>query len=121
MMPNRYLWGFDSFEGLPDTADDVKQQAFTPGLFRATKTQKQIEDTLGGPERISLIKGWFSDSLTPDLHKQRKMKPAAYIDIDSDLYISSFQALDWMFSSNLVQPGTYIGYDDWWDNPCGDG
>ena len=41
------------------------------------------------------------------------MKPAMYIDIDTDLYIGAKQALAWMFENKLVVPGTLVGYDDW--------
>ena len=49
------------------------------------------------------------------------MKPAAYVDIDCDLYDSSLLALDWMFNSSLIVPGTLIGYDDFWVMPCSGG
>ena len=34
-----------------------------------------------------------------------QMKPAAYIDIDCDLYISAYQALDWALSVGVAAPG----------------
>merc|ERR1719271_2075309 len=44
--------------------------------------------------------------------------PAFLIDMDADLYISSIQALDYIFREQLARPGTLIGYDDWWESPC---
>ena len=40
-----------------------------------------------------------------------------FIDIDSDLYTSTKQALTWMFRNQLVVPGTLVGYDDWVATP----
>ena len=67
------------------------------------------------------MKGFYSESLTPTLVQELGMKPAAYIDIDCDLYISSKQALAYMFEQKLAVPGTLIGYDDFWVNPCCEG
>jgi hypothetical protein len=52
-------------------------------------------------------------SLTAELPVHLGMRPALYVDIDCDLYVSTYQALDWLFSSKLIVPGTLIGYDDW--------
>ena len=41
------------------------------------------------------------------------MKPAAYVDIDVDLYKSTVLALDFLFRNKLIQVGTLIGYHDW--------
>ena len=46
------------------------------------------------------------------------MRPALYVDIDVDIYISSYQALDWLCKHKLIRRGTIIGYDDWlWGLP----
>ena len=40
---------------------------------------------LAGPEhaqKTALIKGFFSDSLTPTLKAERKLKPALIVDVD---------------------------------------
>ena len=59
-----------------------------------------------------LIKGFFSDSLTPTLKAEHGMKPALLIDVDVDLYISCMQCMDWMFANGLIVPGTVVYYDD---------
>ena len=38
--------------------------------------------------------------------------------MDCDLYISSIQAMEWLFANKLVAPGTVFGYDDWYSKPC---
>ena len=41
------------------------------------------------------------------------MRPALYVDIDCDVYSSSITALRWLLKSNIIVPGTVVGYDDW--------
>ena len=68
-----------------------------------------------GPDhaaKAKLIKGFFSDSLTPSLKAERGMRPALLIDVDVDLYISAYQCLDWMFGQGLIVAGTVVYYDD---------
>merc|ERR1719401_1555859 len=76
---------------------------------------------LGGAEKANFVVGWYSDTLVSGLREDRGMSPAFYVDVDSDLYTSSIQALDWLFASGLVMPGTLVGYDDFWVNPCSKG
>ena len=60
--------------------------------------------------RITLVPGFYNESLTPTL--ARTAPVALYVDINCDLYISTYQALDWLCANRLVVPGTIIGYDD---------
>ena len=73
-----------------------------------------LASELGG--RVEWIKGFYNETLVQSLPGSKGMKPAALIDIDSDLYISAYEALDFMFSAGLVRIGTVIGYDDFWFN-----
>jgi len=116
--PSVRMWGFDSFEGLPETQDDVKQADWGKGAYRSSWTIKDLIKKLGGPSKTDFVKGFYDKSLTSTLAAERKMAPAFYIDMDADLYISSIQALDWMFSIGLARKDTLVGYDDWWVNPC---
>jgi len=54
----------------------------------------------------------------PGLAALRGMGPALYVDIDADLFSSTWTALDWLFREGLMKPGTVIGYDDFWDLAC---
>ena len=60
--------------------------------------------------RVQAIKGRFQDSLVPGLAALRGMGPALYVDIDADLFSSTWTALDWLFREGLMKPGTVIGY-----------
>ena len=91
---------------------------------------KKIRATLGasrrssgetdGDDRIELIRGFYNASLTADLAASLLVRHGAvsYVDVDCDLYISSIQAMDWLFANKLVAPGTVFGYDDWYTKPC---
>lgn len=126
------IWGFDSFTGLPDEARGNYAAAdWNRGAFSATARtnnfslqHSRIESVMARIKArtfgdVHLIPGFYDHSLTRDLGKQiSRSGPATYIDVDCDLYLSSFQALDWAFANGLVGVGTMIGYDDWWVLPC---
>jgi len=124
IMEDNFFWGFDSFEGLPDEDEKVPNlNAWSQGKFRNTMSLEELSNIYGGPERVKLIRGFYNESLQTtarDLSQLvgREMKPAVYVDIDCDLYISTVQALDWMFRNKIIRKGTIIGYDDWWVMPC---
>jgi len=118
-------WGFDSFEGLPEEAAgmELECKAWLPGSFSAADQfgaytfgevrQKILEHV--GPKHAAdtrLIKGFFSDSLTPTLAKERGMQPALIIDVDVDLYVSCVQCMEWMVQQGLLVAGTIVYYDD---------
>ena len=108
-------WGFDSFEGLPEETPGMALEcaAWKPGSFSAAdqfgaytfgEVRQKIVDYLGPKfaAETHLIKGFFSDSLTPTLKAERGMKPALLIDVDVDLYISCVQCMEWMIQQGLL-------------------
>eukprot|EP00747_Dinoflagellata_sp_TGD_P024879 gnl/TRDRNA2_/TRDRNA2_130865_c0_seq1.p1 gnl/TRDRNA2_/TRDRNA2_130865_c0~~gnl/TRDRNA2_/TRDRNA2_130865_c0_seq1.p1 ORF type:complete len:320 (+),score=49.25 gnl/TRDRNA2_/TRDRNA2_130865_c0_seq1:76-1035(+) len=117
----RNLWGFDSFRGLPE--DQVPDKQWKQGEYNPTKQMPtgDIEDaqqtamaTISYPN-TNFIVGWYNESLTSGLAEERTMKPALFVDVDCDMYSSTFAALDWLFSSHLVaqgETGTYFYFDD---------
>ena len=126
-VPVRHFWGFDSFQGMPSMKRDIEAgdtytaSAFPEGLFnvtglleKATKTdpvrlvQQYINST-----QVTLVSGFFDQSLTPVLPRRHAMQPALYVDVDCDVYSSTFEALRWMLDNELIRPGTFVGYDDW--------
>jgi len=112
------MWGFDSFKGLPEAEGDVKQKDWHTGRFKVNEisVQASLQDRYG--DKLGLVAGFYNESLTKTLKSERHMKPAEYIDVDCDLFVSSYQALDWVFGQGIAVPGTLVGYDDWWLNPC---
>ena len=124
----RRLWGFDSFEGLP--LEDLRepsrytrltQTQWSRGAFNAadvlhahTFTELTAKlDAYIADKRVRWVRGFFNDSLTSELAKQKNMQPALFVDVDCDLYTSAHEALDWMFQNRLIAPGAIVGYDDW--------
>lgn len=133
------FWGFDSFVGLPAEAEgQPRPLAWSPGSLSSVGSGPAASEdkhaavaravervhasiTEGFPERkVHLVPGMYSESLTPQLAARilRTSGPASFIDIDSDLYISARQALDWVFEHGLARVGTVIRYDDWWTLAC---
>ena len=133
-----HLWGFDSFQGIPEEQDpreserNFKQNkhfrmggysaADALGDWNATRLMARIVKRISAPKNnVTLIRGYFNESLTPTLAAQRGMRPALLVDIDVDIYTSTYQALEWMIKRNLVVPGTYVRYDDWPRRPAAAG
>lgn len=115
-VPHMHL--FDSFEGLPAEDPGVQVPAvWNVGAFSAPlpELKMKLAALEMNDERCTIHKGWFSDTLKPELVESGAFKCAAYVDIDADLYNSTLDVLDFMFAHRLIQAGTLIGYDDWGD------
>jgi hypothetical protein len=109
---------FDSFEGLPEEeAGIAKPAVWSLGAFSAprTKLEKMLQSLKLSESDYSIHEGWFKDTLKAELVENGTFKPAAYVDIDADLYNSTMDIFDFMFKHKLIGPGTLIGYDDWGD------
>jgi len=119
--PKAQLLGFDSFTGLPaEKPGEVKRRGWVPGTFNTWRPHlviQRLREDLGGRGRTFFERGFFNASLTPQL--ARSLGKAAIIDIDSDIYVSAYQALDWIFTHGLAGIGTLVVYDDWMDYACG--
>jgi hypothetical protein len=119
LMKDLFMYGFDSFAGLPAESQGVGTLTdWKKGKLNTGDIRTGLAKMLGGSSKVAFVKGFYRESLTPTLVQELGMKPAAYIDIDCDLYISSKQALTYMFEQKLAVPGTLVGYDDFWVNPC---
>ena len=120
--PDATILGFDSFAGLPEEqSGEVRRATWNKGTFNveATVYDRVLRD-LGPPPLTQLYKGYFNESLTQRLGKRlsKQLPPATLVDIDSDIYVSAYQALDWLFTHKLIVPGTVVAYDDWADYVC---
>ncbi|WP_207483501.1 TylF/MycF/NovP-related O-methyltransferase [Arenibaculum pallidiluteum] len=107
------LFGFDSFEGLPPEADEEREHGWFSGQLQATLPFAQKLLTRRGVDwnRTFLIKGWFKDTLTPELVARHQIKRAGVIMIDSDLYSSASEAL--AFCEPLIGRHAVILFDEW--------
>ena len=102
------FYGFDSFEGFGDLADDEKHNFFTNENFNSdyTKVIKRVKKLLP-PSSYKIVKGFFKDTLITNSN----FKLARIIFIDCDTYSSTFSALNYVRSS--LQVGTIIILDDY--------
>ena len=98
--PQKEIFGFDSFEGLPSewSGRHVKQGHFG-------KIQTPTVD-----DNVKLVKGWFDDTLPPFVEKN-KDKPVSFLHIDCDLY-SSTKTVFTHLKSNIKE-GTIIVFDEY--------
>lgn len=112
--------GFDSFIGLPKEAEGVEQNPEWPEKafsvshdFNLNSVQEAMEFVRGRIERkdINFYPGFFSVSLTDELGKSLE-NTCSYLHVDVDIYSSSWQVLDWIFTHRVMKHGGIIRYDD---------
>jgi hypothetical protein len=106
MVPDRLIFGFDSFEGMPEDYEGIPKGHYKlPGLPIVR-------------ENVKLVKGYFQDTLLKFLEEH--LEEAAFIHIDAVLYSSTKYILDALAQNNRLQNGTVIQFDelfhypDWW-------
>lgn len=93
--------GFDSFEGLPEDW----RPGFPAGAFGASIPPV--------PDNMTLVKGWFSDTLPSFMESHTG--PVAIAHIDCDLYSSTMTVLD-AIGPRLV-PGSVLCFDEYFNYP----
>ena len=96
------VYGFDSFEGLPEYWRDGVAQ----GHFKVPELPKVKAN-------VKLIKGWFNETL-PAFLKQ-ETRPVAFLHVDCDLYSSTKTVLE-LLEARIVK-GTVIVFDDYFNYP----
>ena len=79
---NDKVYGFDSFEGLPEKWRD----GFDKSTFNRNGNLPKVNSN------VKLIKGWFNDTLLNFIQKQNKK--VSFIHMDADLYSSTKYVLD---------------------------
>jgi len=103
MFPNKTIWGFDSFEGLPeDWITNDEEIVWHKGFFAVEKLPKVNNNVI-------LIKGWFDQTL-PNWIKDNSNNKISFLHIDCDLYSSTKIVLKLL--NDLIQPGTIIIFDE---------
>ena len=109
------LWGFDSFEGLPDQPNETKNWSIWRAGDYAADVREELLQSLGGSSRVGFVKGFYNVSLAKGekLRRSLGMRPAKYVDIDVDLYSSTLYALKFLFEAHLIRKGTVVGFDDY--------
>lgn len=104
MAPSQEVYGFDSFEGLPE---DWPGSWATKGTFDLKAKLPKVRSN------VKLVKGWFDQTL-PEFLKNHG-EPIGLLHVDCDLYSSAKFVLDTL--QNRIQPGTVIVFDEFFGYP----
>jgi hypothetical protein len=105
--PATTLWGFDSFEGLPN---DWSGYIITKETFNLQGQLPKVAPN------VKLVKGFFDRSIDEWLSQQgRPSEPISILHIDSDLYESCKVILDKL--DDFIEPGTFILFDEYFNYP----
>ena len=120
-------WGFDSFLGLPEEVSPAgnKNKLWKVGSFSLSCEHVRNRSAFKGADhlysgrcggeagrahavqhierlldasrlRMRIVPGYFNETLTARL--AQRARPAWYVDVNADLYVSTRQALTWLFS-----------------------
>jgi len=101
-LTNKTVFGFDSFEGLPESWGDHWKK----GDCRVPKIPKVRKN-------VTLVKGWYNESLPPFL--QTQSQKVCFLHIDCDLYSSVKTVFDLL--EPRIGPGTVIVFDEYFNYP----
>jgi O-methyltransferase len=110
------LLGFDSFQGLPPEAANEGSVTWVPGAYKSSlaATRRYLSEKGVDWSRVTLIEGWFKDTLTPETKARLNIESAGLIMIDCDIYSASRDAL-W-FCQPFIRDRAVIFLDDWGSN-----
>ncbi|CAN1490713.1 Macrocin-O-methyltransferase [Paracoccaceae bacterium] len=96
--PSEHWYGFDSFEGFPDDGRVDWQKPFKV---------IQLPDT---PENVTLIKGYFSETVDPFLTETSG--DVAFVNVDCDIYSSTVDIFTALEKHGRIRPGLVIFFDE---------
>jgi hypothetical protein len=99
------IYGFDSFEGL---LEDWRGHTMPKGSFDLRGILPVVLPN------VTLVKGWFSDTLPIFLHEHSGRK-ISLLHMDADTYESTSFVLNSL--TDFVQPGTIIIFDEFYGYP----
>jgi O-methyltransferase len=110
---NARLYGFDSFEGIPDASISDTAGNWTPRQLRSSLRFTRSLMTRRGIDwsRTHLIKGRFDQTLTARTARRHDIGPAGIIMIDCAVHSSIRRAL--AFCAPLIKDHAVIVFGDW--------
>jgi hypothetical protein len=111
---NLHLYGFDSFKGLPKPKDFDAHPQWVEGDMAMSMEgfRNRVESQGINESEYTLVPGFFRDSLTRTTREKLRLKKAALVYVDCDLYESTVPVLDFVLP--ILQTGTVIAFDDWY-------
>lgn len=133
----RWIYGFDSFEGIPLASEEDAEQPGIPGprpnipytdkrellktsgitVHRKGVVQANLNAMF--PSAMSttvLVEGWFQDTLHQHTSALEKLGGIALLRLDGDLYESTKVSLEQLFP--LLNSGGILIVDDWELSGC---
>lgn len=117
LFPKMRFIALDSFEGLPEPKGIDKVDDYTSGFYAGqfacdiVDFERNLKLAGADMSRISMIKGWFDETLKPGSEKTGDVSKVAAAWIDCDLYESTVPVLDFLVGRLSV--GSVILFDDW--------
>lgn len=106
-LPERQIYGFDSFRGL---SEDWRGHEYAKGAFNLDGNKPQVA------KNVNLIEGYFEDTLSVWLGDN--LETFSYIGIDCDTYESTSTVLKTigpqrLTAGTLILFDEYFGYHNW--------
>lgn len=98
LSPKTQFVGFDSFRGFPEDGRIDWQQDFS--VIEQPKV----------PSNVSLVPGWFDESLEP--YFKANPAPLSMVHIDCDLYSSTQTVFETLGACGLLRPGLVVMFDE---------
>ena len=114
-IPGSRIYLFDSFAGLPPTADPRDAlSGWNEGDFAFSEDYiRELILGSGFPlDRVKFHKGYFEQTLTSALFNELQSSPPAFVTVDVDYYSSTRTVLDFLMPM-LVSGATFY-FDDLW-------
>jgi O-methyltransferase len=107
------LVGFDSFQGFPPTAAIEDGGRWQPGRCHSTQdfTTAVLDYEGVDLSRVTLVPGWFNETLNDQTARDLQIEKASVIMIDCDLYSSTRDALE--FCAPLIHDEALVLFDEW--------
>ncbi len=113
----KHVFGFDSFEGLPDldsaidlaTEEARRNDDMRAGGFDSSGTYSTLLEFVAAHDNCELFKGWFSDTV-PEFLTKRPHAVFSLLHVDCDLYESTRDALS--PTIKRLAPGGVILFDE---------
>lgn len=108
-LENRRVIGFDSFQGLSAPHPEHDTSFWQEGMYAAGLEKVRGNVKAAKRPRISLIEGFFSDSLPRK--ESQALGPFAFARIDCDIYEPTKECLEYL--GPRLSHGAILVFDDW--------
>ena len=112
-LSNIRLFGFDSFQGMPERPAIGDHGNWKPGEFASTVSETENFLNAAGIDwnRTHLVEGWFDDTLNTHTTEKFGIGKGSVIMVDCDIYSATKSALN--YSMPMIVDYSVIFFDDW--------